>query len=145
MQTTTPNALEIRDALVLEHLSLARAIAVRVYENLPVHVDLDDLVHAGVLGLFDAASKYNPGKNVAFQSYAKHRIKGAILDSLRQLDWASRDLRKRQKQVDAVTHELSLKLNRVPADTEVAHAMGLSMARWRRMQMELRTVGLVSS
>ena len=57
-----------------------------------MHVDLDDLVHAGILGLFDAATKYNPDKKVAFSSYAKHRIKGAILDSLRQLDWASRDL-----------------------------------------------------
>jgi RNA polymerase sigma factor (sigma-70 family) len=81
-----------RDRIVLEHLPLVKAIAVRVHENLPVHVDLDDLVHAGVLGLFDAASKFNPDKQVAFSSYAKHRIKGAILDSLRQLDWASRDL-----------------------------------------------------
>jgi len=134
-----------RDRIVLEHLPLVKAIAIRVHENLPVHVDLDDLVHAGVLGLFDAASKYNPDKQVAFSSYAKHRIKGAILDSLRQLDWASRDLRKRQKQVDAITHELSLQLNRTPADAEIAQGMGVSMDRWRRMQLELRTVGLVSS
>jgi RNA polymerase sigma factor (sigma-70 family) len=80
-----------RDRIVLEHLPLVKAIAVRVHENLPVHVDLDDLVHAGVLGLFDAANKYNTDKQVVFSSYAKHRIKGAILDSLRQLDWASRE------------------------------------------------------
>jgi RNA polymerase sigma factor FliA len=135
---------EVRDQIVLEHLPLVKAIAIRVHESLPVHVDLDDLIHAGVLGLFDAVTKFDAGKNVAFQSYAKHRIKGAILDSLRQLDWASRDLRKRQKQVDNVTHELSLKLNRAPVDTEIANALGLSMDRWRRVQMELRTVGLVS-
>ncbi len=88
-----------RDRIVLEHLPLVKAIAVRVHENLHVHVDLDDLVHAGILGLFDAASKFNPDKQVVFSSYAKHRIKGAILDSLRQLDWASRDLRRRHKQV----------------------------------------------
>ena len=76
-----------RDQVVLEHLPLVKAIAVRVYENLPAHVDLDDLVHAGVLGLIDAANKFNPTKQVVFSSYAKHRIKGAILDSLRQLDW----------------------------------------------------------
>ena len=76
----------LRDRIVLDHLPLVKAIAVRVHENLPVHVDLDDLIHAGVLGLFDAASKYNPDKKVVFHSYAKHRIKGAILDSLRQLD-----------------------------------------------------------
>jgi len=60
-----------------------RAIAIRVHENLPVHIDLDDLIHAGVLGLFDAAEKYDNRQEVAFQSYAKHRIKGAILDSLK--------------------------------------------------------------
>ena len=85
-----PNAVAAataaRDEIVLEHLSLVKAIAIRVHENLPVHVDLDDLIHAGVLGLFDAATKYDPDKKVVFQSYAKHRIKGAILDSLRQLD-----------------------------------------------------------
>jgi len=136
---------EVRDQIVLDHLALVKAIAIRVHENLPVHVDLDDLIHAGVLGLFDAVDKFDAAKNVAFQSYAKHRIKGAILDSLRQLDWASRDLRKRQKQADALTHELSLKLNRAPADGEMAEAMGVSLERWRRMQIELRTVGLVSA
>ena len=111
----------------------------------PVHVDLDDLIHAGVLGLFDAVTKYDANKNVAFQAYAKHRIKGAILDSLRQLDWASRDLRKRQKQVESLTRDLSLELGRSPTETELAQAMGVSTDRWRRMAMELRTVGLVSA
>src|SRR2546423_3550324 len=134
-----------RDRIVLEHLPLVKAIAIRVHESLPVHVDLDDLIHAGVLGLFDAVAKYDATKNVAFQAYAKHRIKGAILDSLRQMDWASRDLRKRQKRVDSVTRELSAKLGRNPHDGEVAQEMGVSMERWRRMQMELRTVGLVSA
>lgn len=138
-------SLEIRDRIVLDHLPLVKAIAIRVHENLPVHVDLDDLVHAGVLGLFDAVQKYDSAKNVAFQAYAKHRIKGAILDSLRQLDWASRDLRKRQKQVDTVTRSLALKLGRTPAEAEVAQELGLSLERWRHVQMELRTAGLVSA
>ena len=103
---------EVRDQVVLEHLSLVKAIAIRVHENLPVHVDLDDLVHAGVLGLFDAVEKFDASKNVAFQSYAKHRIKGAILDSLRELDWASRDMRKRQKQIETATRDLATKLGR---------------------------------
>ena len=103
-----------RDQIILEHLALVKAIAVRVHENLPVHVDLDDLVHAGILGLFDAVTKYDPGKKVAFSSYAKHRIKGAILDSLRQLDWASRDLRRRHKQVEAATRTLAATLQRNP-------------------------------
>jgi RNA polymerase sigma factor FliA len=138
-------AQDARDRVVIENLPLVRAIAIRVHENLPVHVDLDDLAHAGVLGLFDAVEKYDASKNVAFQSYAKHRIKGAILDSLRQLDWASRDLRKRQKQVDAVSRDLSVKLGRAPAESEVAEAMGIDMERWRRMMVELSNLGLSST
>jgi len=134
-----------RDRVVLEHLALVRAIAVRVHENLPVHVDLDDLVHAGILGLFDAASKFNPDKQVVFSSYAKHRIKGAILDSLRQLDWASRDMRRRHKQVEAATRELASTLQRTPTEQEVAEKLGMDVERWRAMMIDLRNVGLVSA
>jgi RNA polymerase sigma factor FliA len=134
-----------RDRVVLDHLPLVRAIAVRVHENLPVHVDLDDLVHAGILGLFDAATKYDPDKMVAFSSYAKHRIKGAILDSLRQLDWASRDLRRRHKQVEAVTRELASTLHRAPSENEIAEKMGVEVDRWRQMMLDLRNVGLISA
>jgi len=145
MRKRTKISQQERDQIVLEHLPLVKAIAIRVHDNLPVHVDLDDLIHAGVLGLFDAVTKFDADQNVAFQAYAKHRIKGAILDSLRQLDWASRDLRRRQKQVDSLTRDLSLKLGRMPTEAELAQAMGISTDRWRRMAMELRTVGLVSA
>ena len=134
-----------RDRVVLEHLPLVKAIAVRVHENLPVHVDLDDLVHAGILGLFDAANKYNPDKQVVFSSYAKHRIKGAILDSLRQLDWASRDLRRRHKQVEAATRELAATLQRTPTESEIAQKLGVDVERWRQMMVDLRSVGLISA
>ena len=136
---------EVRDRIVLEHLPLVKAIAIRVHENLPVHVDLDDLINAGVLGLFDAVAKYDSAKNVAFQAYAKHRIKGAILDSLRQLDWASRDLRKRQKQVDAVSRDLACTLGRNPTDAEIAQKLGVSMERWQKISMELRNAGLAAA
>ncbi len=134
-----------RDQVILDHLPLVRVIAVRVHENLPVHVDLDDLVHAGVMGLLDAVKKYNPKKQVAFPSYAKHRIKGAILDSLRQLDWASRDLRRRHKQIEAATRDLAAVLQRNPTQAEVAARMGVGDERWRRMMLELRNVGLISA
>ena len=136
---------QVRDQIVLDHLSLVKVIAIRVHENLPVHVDLDELVHAGVLGLFDAVEKFDASKNVAFQAYAKHRIKGAILDSLRQLDWASRDMRKHQKQVEAATRNLSLQLGRTPTESEVAQHMGVDAGKWRRMLIELHTLGLVSA
>jgi RNA polymerase sigma factor for flagellar operon FliA len=134
-----------RDRVVLEHVPLVKAIAVRVHENLPVHVDLDDLVHAGILGLFDAANKFNPEKQVVFSSYAKHRIKGAILDSLRQLDWASRDMRRRHKQVEAATRDLASELKRTPTESEVAQKLGMDVDRWRTMMLDLRNVGLISA
>lgn len=134
-----------RDQAVLEHMPLVRAIAVRVHENLPVHVDLDDLIHAGIMGLMDAATKYNPGKQVAFSAYAKHRIKGAILDSLRQLDWASRDLRRRHKQIEAITRELTGELHRSPREEEIADRLGVSLSKLRQMTLDLRNVGLISA
>lgn len=134
-----------RDAIILEHLNLVKAIAVRVHENLPVHLDMDDLVHAGILGLFDAAEKFDSDKMVSFSSYAKHRIKGAILDSLRQLDWASRDLRRRHKQLEALTRELTVELHRAPTEEELANRMGVPVERWREMMVDLRNVGLISA
>ena len=146
VQNTAPNTAESdRDRLVLRHLPLVRAIAVRVYESLPVHVDLDDLVHAGIMGLIDAATKYSVEKQVSFQGYAKHRVKGAILDSLRDMDWASRDLRKRHKQLEAVTRELAAVMERNPTEAEIAEKMGMDIDRWRQVAIELRMVGLMSA
>jgi RNA polymerase sigma factor for flagellar operon FliA len=139
------NNLARRDRVVMENLPLVKAIALRVHDSLPVHVELDDLIHAGILGLFDAATKFNPEKNVAFSSYAKHRIKGAILDSLRQLDWASRDMRRRHKQFEQVTRELASNLQRNPTEDEIAQKMGVDVARWRQMAMDLRNLGLISA
>lgn len=136
---------QVRDTIVLDHLPLVKAIAIRVHESLPVHVELDDLVHAGVLGLFDAVEKYDTQKRVEFQAYAKHRIKGAILDSLREADWASRDMRRRQKKVDAVSRDLTAKNGRTPTETEIASELGVTTERWRRMALELRNLGLVST
>ena len=146
MTATAPALIENqRDRLVLQHLPLVRAIAVRVYENLPVHVELDDLVHAGILGLFDAATKYDDNKQVSFQGYAKHRIKGAILDSLRDMDWASRDLRKRHKRLEEITRELAATMERNPTEQEIAEKMGMDVDRWRQVAIELRMVGLLSA
>src|SRR4051812_32315758 len=114
--TTAGTTVALRNAIVLDHLPLVRAIAVRVHQNLPIHVDVDDLIHNGMLGLFDATNKYDPSRNTAFSSYARHRIKGAILDGLRQLDWASRDLRRLHKRVDAAMKALTDSLGRTPND-----------------------------
>ena len=134
-----------RDQLITQHLSVVTAIAASIQRSLPVHVDIDDLIHAGVMGLIDAASKYRQDKEVAFTTYAKYRIRGAILDSLRQLDWASRDLRKRYKQMEVVTRDLTTKLEREPTTHEIAGAMGLTYRRWQSLMVDFRALGLAGS
>ncbi len=129
-----------RDELITEHLHLVTAIASHVQNSIPVHIEFDDLAHAGTMGLFDAATKYRDDKEVAFATYAKHRIRGAIIDSLRQQDWASRDLRKRYKQVEEVTVELTARLGRQPVENEIAEAMGLSPRRWQALMVDFRSL-----
>ncbi len=136
--------LSKRDKTILEHLPLVRAIAVRVHANLPVHVDLEDLEHAGILGLIDAAERFDADKKVTFSNYAKHRIKGAMLDSLRDLDWASRDLRRRQKQADQVIRQLTATLQRAPTEEEVAARLGLDVDRWRQILTHMHNSSVVS-
>ena len=134
-----------RDQIVVDNLPLVKAIATRLRASLPVHLELDDLMHAGAVGLIDAATKYDSEKDVSFQTYAKHRIKGAMLDSLRQMDWASRDMRRRHKKLESVNRELAAELDREPEEAEVAEKMGVDLERWRQMAVELKTVGLLSA
>lgn len=134
-----------RDALILENLSLVKMIALHVQRSLPVHVELDDLIHAGTMGLVDAAEKFEAGKEIAFPAYAKHRIRGAILDSMRQADWASRDLRKRFKQVEATRQSLATTLGREASDEEVANSLGMDKARWNELMVDFRNIGAAAS
>lgn len=142
---TISQTFPTRDELITEHLYLVNSIAAHVQKSLAVHVELDDLVHSGMMGLFDAATKYTADKEVAFGAYAKHRIRGAILDGLRQLDWASRDLRKRYKQVEAKRKELSETLGREATDAEVAAALGIDTKRWQSLMVDFRNMGSAAS
>jgi RNA polymerase sigma factor for flagellar operon FliA len=137
-RTTKSASLDERNQLVVEHLPMVESIAFQLRLKLPDHVDLDDLIQAGTVGLLDAVDKYDPQKAVAFRAYAKHRIKGAILDSLRQADWASRQGRRRRRSVEAVTHELLAELGRLPAEAEVADRLCMSLEDLRRMMIDLR-------
>lgn len=118
-----------RDELIVEHLPLVRTIAASMHKSLPAHIDLDDLIHAGTMGLFDAATKYNQEREVTFRTYAQYRIRGAILDSLRQMDSASRDVRRRLKKVEAATNALQSALARTPTEAELAAAVGIEPAQ----------------
>jgi RNA polymerase sigma factor FliA len=140
-----PTTFARRDGLVLEHLRLAKSIAVSMRAKLPVHVDLDDLAQAGVIGLLDAANKFRADRQDDFSRYAKHRIKGAILDSLRQLDWASRDMRHNHRKAEAAKCSLTATLQRAPTDSEVAATLNMDVVRYRTKSMDLENMGPVSA
>jgi RNA polymerase sigma factor for flagellar operon FliA len=127
---------------VLELLPLVRRMALKMRRNLPAHVDVDDLVSEGVLGLLDAARKYDAGKQVKIESYARHRIRGAILDGLRTLDTASRDLRKKNRKLEESVRTLEATLGRPAEDEEMARALGLSLEELHRSVSELQGIGM---
>jgi RNA polymerase sigma factor for flagellar operon FliA len=124
-------------ALVENHLPQVKFIAERLAAKLPPWVDLDDLIGAGMLGLLDAVDKFDPQKGVMFRTYAEMRVRGAILDSLRDLDWAPRSLRRRARDVEAAY--LQLEQTRGYANEEgVAAILGLSIGQFRTLLGELR-------
>jgi len=126
-----------REQLLLEQLPQVRYIARRIHERLPRHVPFEDLVHAGVLGLIDALNKFDRTKHVQFGSYAKFRIRGAILDSLREMDWSPRDLRRKARQLEEVQNKLCAKLGRHPTEPEMAVELGLSLREFQALLGEI--------
>jgi RNA polymerase sigma factor for flagellar operon FliA len=127
-----------RDQVLLENMATVRYLARRIHERLPQHVELDDLISAGTVGLIDAFSKYDHGKKVQFKSYAQFRIRGAILDSLRMLDWSPRELRRKGRAVEEATRALTQRLRRVPTGPEIAQEMRLSLPEYQRLTGELK-------
>jgi RNA polymerase sigma factor FliA len=123
-----------RERLLMERLPQVRYIARRIHERLPRPVPLEDLVHAGVVGLIDALHKYDHGKHVQFGSYAKFRIRGAILDSLREMDWSPRDLRRKARRLEEAHNDLRSQLGRNPSEPELAVELGMDL---RGLQMLL--------
>ena len=131
-------AVAVSEELLLEQLPQVKYIARRIHERLPQHVPFDDLVHAGIVGLIDAMHKYDAGKNVRFASYAKFRIRGAILDSLRDMDWSPRDLRRKARRLDATVQALQAELGRAATEPELARAMSMSLDDFQHMLDEIR-------
>jgi RNA polymerase sigma factor for flagellar operon FliA len=127
--------------LLVEMLPLAKRLAFKIREHLPAHVEIDDLLANGVLGLVDAVAKFDTAKRVKLESYARHRVRGAILDGLRGADPASRDMRRKNKRIQQLYRELEVKLGRPAADEEVAAALGLSLPQWYQTLNEVQGVG----
>lgn len=127
-----------REQILLEHLAQVHHIARRIHDRLPPQVLLEDLVHAGILGLMDAVHKYDPSKNVLLKHYAEFRIRGAILDSLRQVDWSPRTLRRQAKRVERAKSACRARLGRDPSETELAEEVGISLKRLQRILGDVR-------
>jgi len=126
------------ERVLLEHLPTVRFLARRIHDRLPHHVDLEDLVSAGVVGLMDALAKFDPEKKVQFRSYAQFRIRGAILDSLRTLDWSPRELRRKGREANEALHALTARLRRTPTESEVAQQMGLELSEYQQLLGDLK-------
>lgn len=128
---------EARDEKLVALLPLVKRTALKVRAHLPPHVELDDLMGDGVLGLLDAMEKFDASKRVKLECYARHRIQGAILDGLRKLDPATREARKKSRKVERIRQDLMVRWGRPIADVEMAEALGVSLARWFRIEQEI--------
>lgn len=127
-----------QEKVLLEHLPVVRFLARRIHERLPQHVDIEDLVSAGVVGLMDAFSKFDPDKKVQFRSYAQFRVRGAILDSLRTLDWSPRELRRKGRAVEEAIRVLTARMGRAPGETEIAAELNVSLEEYQQLLGELK-------
>lgn len=133
-----------KNDLLRRFAPLVRHVVLRVAANLPKNVDHEDLYSAGVLGLLDAHAKFDTGKGVKFETYAVWRIKGAVLDQLRALDWVSRSMRRKARNLDGVTRKLDQKLGRAASEDEVARELKMSRGEFYRLLDHVRGAVLVS-
>jgi len=133
-----------REALILEHMPQIKYIAQRISTKLPSHVELSDLVGTGVIGLLDAIEKFDPNRGVKFKTYAELRIKGAILDSLRNLDWAPRSLRKKSKDLEKIYHDIEQRLGRPATDREICEEMEISLDEFYELVDQIKGLNIGS-
>jgi RNA polymerase sigma factor for flagellar operon FliA len=133
-----------RERLILEHLPQVRLIARRIQERLPENISIEDLMSTGVIGLISAIDNFDPRHNVKLKTYAEYKIRGAILDSLRGLDWAPRQKRRRAKQIEASIATAEQRLQREPGEDEIAAELGISLAEYHQWLVEIRGLNIAS-
>lgn len=134
----------VSEEVLREHLPMVRFLALRIRERLPQQVEMEDLISAGIVGLMDALQKFDPEKKVQFRTYAQFRVRGAMLDSLRALDWGPRDLRRKGRAVEEAIRSLSTRLGKAPTESEVAKEMGLDLNTYQQLLGELSGLELSS-
>lgn len=135
---------DARDKLILHYSPLVKYVAGRISANLPHNIDSADLISYGIFGLIDAIEKFDLDREIKFETYAMARIKGAIIDELRALDWVPRSVRHRSRELERVNVELENKLRRVPTDEEVAQAMEISVAELHSLLTQLSYTSVVA-
>jgi len=135
---------ENREAIIKEYGPMIKYVANRIALRLPPHIEVDDLISVGVLGLMDAIDKYDPNRGAKFKTYAEFRVRGAILDELRSMDWVPRSVRQKAASVDAVVQALQAKLGRPPGDEEVAEAMGLDLDEFFNLVNQTQSMPILS-
>jgi RNA polymerase sigma factor for flagellar operon FliA len=136
--------LDDHSALIRDNLYLVDIIVGRMVTQVPAFMNKDDMRSAGMLGLIDAANKFDPSKNILFKTFAEYRIRGAILDEMRKLDWFSRSLREKQSNLSRTMTKLERKLGRTPEEDEMAQAMEISLEEYQQVLGEVSHLGCVS-
>lgn len=135
---------DLREKIILEYAPLVKLVAGRLSMYLGYNVEYDDLVGYGVFGLIDAIDKFDTCKDVKFETYASLRIRGAILDQIRKMDWIPRTIRQRQKKIDAVMKEIETTKGRSATDEEIAEGLGISGEEYTDWQSQMKITGVVS-
>ena len=133
-----------RDGLILQYAPLIKFVANRLAIRLPPHIEVDDLFSSGVLGLMDAIEKYDPSREAKFKTYAEFRIRGAMLDELRSLDWVPRSVRERTTRLESAFSRVEQKLGRSATDEEVAEFMDLDMGEFQDLLSRSGGISLLS-
>jgi RNA polymerase sigma factor FliA len=133
-----------RERLILEHLPQVRLIARRIQERLPENISLEDLISTGVVGLISAIDNFDASHNVKLKTYAEYKIRGAILDSLRGLDWAPRQKRRKAKQIESAIATAEQRLKRAPGEEEIAEELKVSLSEYHEWLVEIRGLNIAS-
>jgi RNA polymerase sigma factor for flagellar operon FliA len=135
---------KLREELIVKYAPLVKYIAGRMAIRIPANISREELISAGIVGLLDALDKFDSGMGIKFQTYAEHRIRGAILDELRKMDWIPRSVRKDIHRVEDAITALNSRLNRDPDDLEVAQEIGVDIDTYYKMISRAQGVGLLS-